>query len=88
MPINIYKSSIADYFDTNIHNGDVAYKDFVDEVGNEVLPKCSYRFYNISEIINSMIKRGFTIREFNEDPSWTNEKLPGEITVYGVKQRR
>lgn len=85
MPINLFKSSVEDYFDTNIHNGDVAYKDFLDEVENEEFPKCSYRFYNISEIINSMIRSGFTIKEFNEYPSWTNKKLPGEFTVYAIK---
>ena len=31
MPINFFKSSVEDYFDTNIHSGDVAYKDFLDK---------------------------------------------------------
>jgi hypothetical protein len=33
-----------------------------------------------------MIKNGFIIKELNEDPSWTNEKLPGEFTIYAVKE--
>jgi hypothetical protein len=53
MPINFFKSSVEDYFDTNIHNGDVAYKDFLDEVENEESLNCSYRLYNISEIIKT-----------------------------------
>lgn len=85
MPINFSKSSVEDYFDTNIHSGNVAYKEFLDESGNEEFPNCSLRFYNISEILNSMIKTGFVIKEFNEDPSWSNKKLPGEITVYAIK---
>ncbi|SFB03962.1 class I SAM-dependent methyltransferase [Clostridium frigidicarnis] len=85
MPINIFKSSVGDYFDTNIYNGDVSYKDFLDEGKKEEFPECSVRLYNISEILNSMIKSGFIIKEFNEDPSWTNKKLPGEITVYAIK---
>jgi hypothetical protein len=32
-----------------------------------------------------MIRSGFIIKEFNEEPSWTNKKLPGEITVYAIK---
>jgi len=32
-----------------------------------------------------MIKNGFTIKEFNEEPSWTNEKLPGGFTIYAIK---
>lgn len=85
MPINFYKSSAQDYFDTNIQNGDVAYKGYLDQAENEEFPNCSLRLYNISEILNSMIKSGFTIKEFNEHPSWTNDKLPGQFTVYAMK---
>lgn len=85
MPINNFKSSIEDYFDTTIHDGDVAYKDFLEKDKAEKSPKCSLRLYNISEILNSIIRSGFTIKEFNEHPSWTNEKLPGEFTVYAIK---
>jgi ubiquinone/menaquinone biosynthesis C-methylase UbiE len=85
MPINFFKSSVEDYFETNIHNGNVAYKDLLDKEENEEFPNCSLRLYTISEILNSMIKSGFTIKEFNEEPSWTNKKLPGEITVYAIK---
>ena len=77
---------MKDYFDTSIHKGDVAYKDFLDKQENEVFPDCSLRLYNISEILNSMIKSGFTIKEFTEEPSWTNKKLPGEFTVYAIKE--
>lgn len=85
LPINFFKSSVEDYFDTNIHRGNVAYKDFLDEAENEEFPNCSIRLYNISEILNAMIKSGFTIKEFNEEPSWTNKQLPGEITIYAMK---
>lgn len=85
MSINFFKSSVEDYFETNIHNENVAYKDSLDEGENEDFPNCSLRLYTISEILNSMINSGFTIKEFNEEPSWTNRKLPGEITVYAVK---
>lgn len=85
MPINFSKSSLEDYFDTSIHECDVAYKDLLDNAENEEFPNCSIRLYTISEILNSMIKSGFTIKEFNEDPSWSNKKLPGEITVYAIK---
>lgn len=85
MPINFFKYSVEDYFDTEIHSGDVAYEDYLDKTENEEFPKCALRFYTISEIINSMINSGFTIKEFNEDPSWTNKKLPGEFTIYAIK---
>lgn len=85
IPINFSKVSVEDYFDTNIHNGNVAYKDFLEQEEGEEFTKCSLRFYNISEIINSVIRNGFSIKEFNEDPSWSNDKLPGEITIYATK---
>lgn len=85
MIINYFKSTIGDYFDDGIHQGDVAYKDFLEEEDKENCPCCAYRLYTISEIINSMIRNGFIIKEFNEDPSWTDEKLPGEFTIYAMK---
>jgi 2-polyprenyl-3-methyl-5-hydroxy-6-metoxy-1,4-benzoquinol methylase len=85
MPINYFKSTVDDYFDKEIHKGDLAYKDLLDEIDGEVFPDCSLRYYNLSEIINSMIKAGFMIVEFNEEPSWTDKKLPGEITIHARK---
>ena len=85
MPINFFKSSVEDYFDTSIHEGDVAYKDFLETDENEEIPNCSYRYYTISEILNSMINSGFLIKEFNEEPSWTNDNLPGEFTIFASK---
>lgn len=85
MPINYFKSSREDYFETDIHSGDVAYKGLLEASEGELFPDCSYRYYNLSEIINAMISAGFIIMEFNEEPSWTNEKLPGEITIHARK---
>ena len=42
------------------------------------MPKCSYRKYTVSEIINAVIK-------FDEHTAWTNEKIPGVFTVTAVK---
>lgn len=84
-PINSFKSSIEDYFDTKIHNSDLAYKHLLNTSENEEIPSCKIRLYNLSEIINSLIKAGFIIKEFNETPSWTNEKIPGEFTIYAIK---
>jgi 2-polyprenyl-3-methyl-5-hydroxy-6-metoxy-1,4-benzoquinol methylase len=85
LPINYFKSTVEDYFETEIHSGDLAYKGLLDASEGEVFPDCSYRYYNLSEIINAMISAGFIIMEFNEEPSWTNKKLPGEITIHARK---
>lgn len=49
------------------------------------MPKCSYRKYTISEIINSVINSGFMLKKFDEHPAWTNEEIPGEFTIVASK---
>ncbi|WP_313076054.1 hypothetical protein [Lacrimispora sp.] len=44
-----------------------------------------YRKYTIGEIINSVIKSGFTLRSFDEHPSWSNESVPGEFILVAIK---
>ena len=74
------------YFSTEIFEGEMAHARFYDEEIRKTFPKCSYRKYTISEILNAMIRSGFTIRRFDEHPSWKNEDLPGEFTAVGVKE--
>ena len=50
------------------------------------MPKCSYRKYTISEIINSIINSGFVLEKFDEHPAWTNKNLPGEFTAVAGKR--
>lgn len=90
--INHYNQTLAvvsqtdgDYFDTNLHSGNVAYQSFFEESEQDDFPKCQLRFYNLSEIINSVIKSGFVIKEFNEHPNWNDKKLPGEFTIIAEK---
>jgi len=54
---------------------------FYDEEIRKTFPKCSLRKYTVSEIINSVINAGFTLKSFHEHPAWTNKDLPGEFTV-------
>lgn len=75
----------GDYFDSNIHEGDIAYLGFFSEEEKSMFPKCSLRFYTVSEIINTVIKGGFTLKEYNEHPNWQNEKLPGDFTVVATR---
>ena len=64
------------YFSTDIFEGEMAHARFYDEEIRKQIPKCHYRKYTISEIINSIIGSGFTLERFDEHPSWENEKLP------------
>ena len=74
------------YFSTDIYEGEMAHARFCEEEIRRLMPKCSYRKYTVSEIINAVIKNGFTMRKFDEHPSWTNNMVPGEFTLVADKQ--
>ena len=74
------------YFSTEIYEGEMAHARFYDEETRKQIPKCSYRRYTVSEIINSIIHNGFCLKRFDEHPSWENEKLPGEFTAIAIRQ--
>lgn len=73
------------YFSTEIFEGEMAHARFFEKDIREQMPKCSYRKYTISEIINSVIKNGFVLRKFDEHPAWTNDSIPGEFTITASK---
>ncbi len=73
------------YFSTDVFEGEMAHARFYEPAVREQIPKCSYRKYTISEIINSVINCGFTLTKFDEHPSWTDERLPGEFTLVAVR---
>ena len=74
------------YFSTEIIEGEMAHARFYNEEIRKQIPKCQYRKYTISEIINSIIENGFSLERFDEHPSWENEKLPGEFTAIAKKR--
>lgn len=73
------------YFSKDVFEGEMAHARFYDDEIRAQIPKCSYRKYTISEILNSLIENGFCIKRFDEYPSWENDKLPGEFTAVGIK---
>ena len=74
------------YFSTDIFEGEMAHARFFEEDVRKQMPKCSYRKYTISEIINSVIRNGFILRKFDEHPAWTDHRVPGEFTVVAEKE--
>ncbi|WP_242826817.1 class I SAM-dependent methyltransferase [Butyrivibrio sp. NC3005] len=82
--LNLQQPTMS-YFSTDIFEGEMAHARFYDEETRKNIPKCSYRKYTISEILNSMIRNGFEIRQFDEHPSWEDERFPGEFTAIGIK---
>lgn len=75
------------YFSTDIFEGEMAHARFFEEEIRKQMPKCLYRKYTISEIINSVINSGFTLERFDEHPAWTNDNIPGEFTIVATKQK-
>ncbi len=73
------------YFGTEIFEGEMAHARFWEDHIRAQMPKCSYRKYTLSEIINSVINTGFTLKRFDEHPAWTNENVPGEFTIEAIK---
>ncbi len=73
------------YFSNEIFEGEMAHARFYPEKIRKEMPKCSYRKYTISEIINAIIRNGFSLKQFDEHPSWENDRLPGEFTAIAFK---
>lgn len=74
------------YFSTEVFEGEMAHARFFEKEIREQMPKCSYRKYTISEVINAVIDNGFVLRKFDEHPAWTNDKVPGEFTIVADKE--
>lgn len=73
------------YFSTEVFEGEMAHARFFPEEIRARMPKCSYRKYTISEILNAVIGAGFTLKRFDEHPAWENPDLPGEFTLVAEK---
>ena len=74
------------YFSTEVFEAEMAHARFYEDDIRQQMPKCSYRKYNLSEIINSVIDNKFVIRRFDEHPSWVDDRMPGEFTVIADKK--
>lgn len=74
------------YFSTDVFEGEMAHARFYEEPIRSRIPKCRYRKYTISEIINAIITAGFCLKRFDEHPAWENEELPGEFTAIAVRE--
>ena len=73
------------YFSKDVFEGEMAHARFFDDEIRKRMPKCRYRKYTISEIINAVIDNGFTLKKFDEYPSWTNKDIPGEFAIVANK---
>lgn len=81
------QSPTMSYFSTDVFEHEMAHARFYEEEIRKQFPKCSYRKYTVSEIVNAVIGAGFRLRRFDEHPSWANPALPGEFTLIAVKEQ-
>lgn len=82
--LNLQQPTMS-YFSTEVFEGEMAHARFFEDSIRRQMPKCSYRKYTLSEIINAMIRQGFCLKRFDEHPAWDNAKVPGEFTAIAVK---
>ena len=83
--LNLQRPTMS-YFSTEIYEGEMAHARFYPEEIRSQMPKCSYRRYTMSEIVNSIIRNGFTLKQLDEHPAWENDSLPGEFTAIAVRE--
>lgn len=76
---------VMSYFSTEVFEGEMAHARFFGEETRRRFPRCSYRKYTLSEILNGLLHCGFALRRFDEHPAWENERLPGEFTLVAMK---
>ena len=74
------------YFYSEVFEGEMAHAHFYEDEIRQQMPKCSYRKYTISEIINGILGNGFVLERFDEHPYWTDENVPGEFTAVARKE--
>ncbi|MBP3595034.1 MAG: class I SAM-dependent methyltransferase [Lachnospiraceae bacterium] len=81
-----FQQPSMDYFSTEVFEGEMAHARFYEDEIRKQMPKCSYRKYTISEIINGIIRSGFALEQFDEHPAWENKTVPGEFTAIAYKR--
>lgn len=74
------------YFSQEIIEGEMAHARFFEKEIRDQMPRCSYRRYTVSEILNAVLESGFTLRRFDEHPAWANPDVPGEFTLIATKE--
>ncbi len=82
--LNLQQPAVG-YFSTDVFEGEMAHARFFDDETRRRMPKCLYRKYTISEIINAITACGFQLKRFDEHPAWDNPNVPGEFTAVAVK---
>ncbi|KAB8134698.1 class I SAM-dependent methyltransferase [Gracilibacillus oryzae] len=76
---------LPNYFNEELQNADIAYKQYFRENERADFPPVSIRLHTLSDIINAVISAGFLLKKFEEHRGWNNENIPWEFTISAVK---
>ena len=73
------------YFDQELYEADIAYQAHFDSAEQADFPKVLLRHYTMSEIVNTVIRSGFTLQQLDEHPGWNGENIPWEFTLVATR---
>lgn len=66
--LNFQQPSV-NYFSPDVLEGEMPHARFYPDAIRRQMPKCLYRKYTVSEILNAIINCGFTLKRFDEHPA-------------------
>lgn len=71
----------GDYFDSGLHNAQVAYAQFLEAADPNSMPQCLLRYWTIGEIVTAIASAGFHIDEMIERSRQSNPKTPSDYVI-------
>lgn len=69
---------VGDYFSTSLETADTPFGVFL---GDQTLPACLVRRWNLGEIVTAFAEGGFRLNKLIEEPSLEVAQLPGTFTL-------
>ncbi|WP_029333531.1 class I SAM-dependent methyltransferase [Exiguobacterium oxidotolerans] len=76
---------IPRYFGQEIYEAEIAYQSHFDPAEQTEFPKVMLRHYTMSEIVNTVIRSGFTLAQLDEHRGWNGENIPWEFTLVATR---
>ncbi|TDM05140.1 class I SAM-dependent methyltransferase [Macrococcus lamae] len=82
--INENNQYLNNYFDQPVMPCNIAYKPFFSTEEQKEFLDVLLKHHTLSDILNTVIKEGFTIKQYDEHRGWNNENIPWEYTLIAV----
>ncbi len=75
----------ADYFRSELLEGNLSYTGFLPEEDRDRLPKVLLRKWRVGEILTALANQGFCLRAFEEEPNMNDKRFPAFFTLVADK---